>query len=181
LTARKEKLMRIKLPLALLMVVALLAGCSGGNATPVSTPSSNPSYHELTLQPVRLDFTVTATDGQKFAGSSLAGKPAVVWFWAPWCPICADQIEGVKAFAKKYGGRVTIVGVGGLDKAAAIRKGPEVIPDIPNLVDPDGVVWRDFSVTSQATLVVLDATSRPVWIEDSLSDQLELTVKQLAG
>ena len=36
----------------------------------------------------RLQFTGTTLSGAPFNGASLQGKPAVLWFWTPWCPFC---------------------------------------------------------------------------------------------
>jgi hypothetical protein len=30
-------------------------------------------------------FAGTTVEGKPFSGASLAGKPTVLWFWAPWC------------------------------------------------------------------------------------------------
>ena len=40
----------------------------------------------------RLNFTGTTLSGAPFDGSSLQGKPAVLWFWAPWCPPCVEEL-----------------------------------------------------------------------------------------
>ena len=32
-----------------------------------------------------LNFSGTTLSGAPFNGSSLEGKPAVLWFWTPWC------------------------------------------------------------------------------------------------
>ena len=41
----------------------------------------------LTVPPARaddrLDFTGTTVDGAPFNGASLAGRPAMLWFWTP--------------------------------------------------------------------------------------------------
>ena len=43
----------------------------------------------------RLDFTGTTLSGAPFDGASLQGKPAVLWFWTPWCPFCnAEAASG---------------------------------------------------------------------------------------
>ena len=52
---------------------------------------------------------------------SLEGVPAVLWFWAPWCPTCRAQIPTVSGLGKEYAGRVHVVGVGGLDTQAEIE------------------------------------------------------------
>ena len=34
----------------------------------------------------RLQFTGTTVSGAPFTAAGLQGKPAVLWFWTPWCP-----------------------------------------------------------------------------------------------
>lgn len=42
----------------------------------------------------RLNFTATTLGGAPFNGASLQGKPAVLWFWTPWCPYCNAEAPG---------------------------------------------------------------------------------------
>ena len=105
-----------------------------------------------------LDFSADTVSGDDFDGASLAGRPAVLWFWAPWCPTCRSQIAGVSALADDHGDDVGIVGVGSLDEVSAIEGFAADVPaDFPQLLDPDGDVWRHFGVVEQSTYVVLDA------------------------
>ena len=46
----------------------------------------------------RLDFTGTSLSGAPFNGASLQGKPAVLWFWTPWCPFCNAEAPSVSVF-----------------------------------------------------------------------------------
>ena len=129
-----------------------------------------------------LDFSADTVAGDGFEGASLAGKPAVLWFWAPWCPTCRGQIEGVSALVDEYGDEVNFVGVGSLDEAAAIEGFAADVPaDLPHLLDPDGEVWRHFGVVEQSTYVVLDADSTVV--SEGYLDDAELAdlVSGLAG
>lgn len=41
----------------------------------------------------------------------IAGKPAVIEFWATWCPNCKELEPALMAAHKKYGDRVAFVGV----------------------------------------------------------------------
>ncbi|PAZ13053.1 hypothetical protein CLM62_26490 [Streptomyces sp. SA15] len=41
--------------------------------------------------PAQSKFTTTTVDGKAFAGTSPAGKDAVLWFWAPWCAVCRGE------------------------------------------------------------------------------------------
>ena len=44
-----------------------------------------------------LNFTGTTLSGGTFNGASLQGKPAVLWFWTPWCPFCNQEAPSVAA------------------------------------------------------------------------------------
>jgi thiol-disulfide isomerase/thioredoxin len=173
--------MRTKWSASAVAALMVLAGCSSAPSTPtVTSPSTRPSYH-VTYPSVDLSFTARTVDGQQFSGSSLVGKPGLVWFWAPWCPICRSQISGVRELAQKYQGRVNVVGIGGLDKAAAIRRGAEVLPGVTNLVDENGDLWARFKISSQAEFVVLDPSGKVVGLDDNLQAHVEHDVEQLAG
>lgn len=132
--------------------------------------------------PAILDFSAATVAGDEFAGASLAGRPAVLWFWAPWCPTCRGQIEGVSDLVGEYGDEVGFVGVGSLDEASAIEDFAADVPaDLPQLLDPDGAVWRHFGVVEQSTYVVLDAEGAVVsqgYLDDA---ELADAVSGLAG
>lgn len=104
------------------------------------------------------EFSGETVDGRAFDGASLAGQPTVLWFWAPWCPTCRGQIEGVSNVAEEFGDRVDVVGVGGLDDGGAIADfADQVSPAVTMLSDAEGAVWRHFAITAQSVYVVLDA------------------------
>ncbi|GAA1448763.1 protein disulfide oxidoreductase [Mycobacterium cookii] len=144
------------------LLVLLVSGCGTGarNATADETATDDTSTTTAgTATPAVLDFTSETVDGDAFDGSTLAGKPTVFWFWAPWCPTCRAQISGVGELAESYGDQVNVVGVGSLDEQAAIEGfAAEVSPDVTLLADPYGAVWRQLGVTAQSTYVVLDET-----------------------
>jgi len=127
------------------------------------------------------DFTGTTLDGQPFEGTSLRGKPAVVWFWAPWCPTCRAQSVNLSDLAERYDGEVAVVGVGGLDSEDAIREMAKDFPHMTHLVDDEGQVWQHFRVTAQSTYTVIGADGE-IKAEGYLDDaELNSLVEQLAG
>lgn len=129
------------------------------------------------------DFDFTATDlaGKPFDGSSLQGKPVVLWWWAPWCPTCWAESGNVSALAHKYAGKVAVVGVGGLDSGPAIRDGAARIPYVTHLVDPQGTVWQRFGVRAQSTYTVIAADGE-ILAEGYLDDgQLNDLVARMVG
>lgn len=144
------------------LLVLLLSGCGTGGenltAGETATDDTSTGTSRAATSAV-LDFTSETVDGDAFDASTLAGKPTVFWFWAPWCPTCRAQISGVGELAENYGDEVNVVGVGSLDEQAAIEGfAAEVSPDVTLLADPDGAVWRQFGVTAQSTYLVLDET-----------------------
>src|SRR6202022_4941927 len=68
----------------------------------------------------RLNFTGTTLSGAPFTGASLQGKPAVLWFWTPWCPFCNAEAPGVSQVAAANPG-VTFVGVAAHSDVGAMQ------------------------------------------------------------
>ncbi|MFD7279478.1 redoxin domain-containing protein [Streptomyces sp. NPDC059862] len=115
--------------------------------------------------PEALQFTATTVDGKPFDAKALAGKPAVLWFWAPWCPTCRGQAAETAKVAADYEGKANVVGVAGPDKNAAMR---DFVADtgtgpFPHLSDEAGEVWQRFEITEQSHYVILDKTGATVY------------------
>jgi thiol-disulfide isomerase/thioredoxin len=141
--------------LVTLVVAAALAlagcGATGGDRQPSGAAAAGATGG--------YDFTVATLDGATFDGQSLAGKPAVLWFWAPWCPTCLGQAKDVNKLAADYAGKAAVVGVAGLGTVPEMREfvGLAKLSGFPQLADEQGVVWKRFGMTAQSTFVVLDA------------------------
>ncbi len=157
----------------------VLSGCSAGSTTTNGDRGAGSgSNTSVETGPVAdLAFTAEMLDGSRFEGAALAGKPAVLWFWAPWCPTCRAQAPGVSGLAERYDGQVSVVGVGGLADVADIRDFAAKVDGPTHLIDPDGEVWRHFGVTAQSTYLVLDADGGVVadgYLDDRvLADKVE--------
>ncbi|WP_161962536.1 TlpA family protein disulfide reductase [Nocardioides speluncae] len=140
--------------LAIVASLALLLAACGTQESSSPAPGSEVIG---TGKVADLDFSGTTVDGSEFDGASLKGKPAVLWFWAPWCPTCRAQSPFVSDLAEEYDGRVAVIGVGGLDSESAILDLAGQIPHVTHLVDIEGAVWQHFRVTAQSTFTVIDA------------------------
>ncbi len=157
--------MRSILALAASLVLVLTA-CG---AQDPSTADGSGSVVVGTGKDADLDFAATTLDGSSFDGATLAGKPAVLWFWAPWCPTCRAQSGNVTNLAEQYAGEVAVIAVGGLDSASEIEDLAAEIPHVTHLVDEEGEVWQHFRVTAQSTYTVIDADGEIV-VESYLDD-----------
>jgi thiol-disulfide isomerase/thioredoxin len=97
----------------------------------------------------RLQFTGTTLSGGAFDGASLAGKPAVLWFWTPWCPFCNAEAPSVGAVAAANPG-VRFVGVAARSDPGAMQSFVDKYHlGFTNLNDADGSIWARFNVPWQ--------------------------------
>jgi thiol-disulfide isomerase/thioredoxin len=132
-----------------------------------------------------LNFTGTTLSGAPFNGSSLQGKPAVMWFWTPWCPFCNAEAPSVSAVAAANPG-VTFVGVSTRADVASMQGFVSKYNlNFTNLNDADGSIWARFNVPWQPAYVFLspDGSSSFVNNPTSAMSQQELSdrVRALAS
>ena len=122
-----------------------------------STPSPPPSSSTTEpVVPAALRWRARTVSRVGFDAADLAGRPTVLWFWAPWCPVCRGQIPQVKGLAEQFGGRANLVGVGSLDDPDAIIAFAAEVPEATHLLDPDGELWKRYRVVEQSSFVLLD-------------------------
>ncbi|KUO14316.1 redoxin family protein [Streptomyces dysideae] len=148
------------------MALAILtAGCgttdtaedTGAKASEVdegSTPgaaSGDSGAGAAAKVPAQLEFTTTTVDGKAFEGTSLAGKDAVLWFWAPWCTVCRGEAPTVAKAAEKWGDKVTFVGMPGHGDTSEMKQfiSDTGLGGMQHAVDKDGSLWARFGVTAQ--------------------------------
>jgi thiol-disulfide isomerase/thioredoxin len=167
---------------ATLVGVALLAGCvsaCAGSSMPTTAESSS-----ATSAPSELQFTATTVDGKAFAGTSLAGHPAVLWFWAPWCPNCRAESGQVAAAAAAHQGSVTFVGVASLDALPAMQSFVTTygMGGFTHLADLNGSIWQRFGVTQQPAYAFISANGAVDVVKTRVSAaELDTRLNQLTS
>ena len=132
---------------ALITALFLALTTSPAQAATVQTPYS---------------FSATTLSGATFNGAVLAGKPTVLWFWAPWCTICRAESPDFVALAKTYKNQINLVGVAGL---GSLKEMKGFVSDTHtggflHIADVNGKVWSRFGVVSQPTMVFISAKGK---------------------
>ncbi|MFI7023738.1 TlpA family protein disulfide reductase [Micromonospora sp. NPDC049900] len=160
-------------PVVVLLAAALAAGgCGAGGsveeaaAVPEPPPASasaepagpTPGPTAPVPVPDTLRFTGQTLAGTEFDAAVLAGRPVVLWFWAPWCATCASQAWTIAEIEPGFRDTVPIVGVAGLGERKAMTDfvtefelGP-----MPQIDDRQGALWKRFGVVEQSTFVIID-------------------------
>jgi thiol-disulfide isomerase/thioredoxin len=160
--------------IACLAVAAAVTAACASHSGSVSTPSAAAGSPTATSRaaPPQLQFTVKTIDGQDFSGESLLGKPDVLWFWAPWCPVCQGEAPAMGQIAAAHPA-VTFVGVAGLDKLPAMQQfvSKYRVNGFTQLADTDGSVWAKFGVTHQPAYAFIRPDGGIDVVKGPLSDQ----------
>jgi peroxiredoxin len=172
--------------LSVLAAGAVLAGCGSPAAAPpvaapapaAVTPAAEPAGAAApAVVPASLKFTGRTLDGKTLDAATMAGKPTILWFWAPWCATCASQAMSISDLQAEFKGRLNILGVAGMGNNKDMH---EFVSDlevgaVPHLDDEPGKLWKKFGITEQSTYVILDRAGRIV--STGYLDDLQLTDK----
>ncbi|HEY8921837.1 MAG TPA: redoxin family protein, partial [Candidatus Limnocylindria bacterium] len=95
-------------------------------------------------------FAGTTLDGGHFSSADLAGKPAIVNFWASYCiPSCVDEHPVLLDLAERHGGELQMVGVLVNDTTDGARGFLARYGQVswPTILNADGGISIDYGVT----------------------------------
>ncbi len=171
-------------------VALALTACAPGAAPGDSTVGERPAASSAPAGDASGGGTAALTlrgptlDGGSFDSSRLAGRPVVLWFWAPWCTICRAEGPDVAAVAAEYAGQVEVIGVAGRGDVESMRSfvADTGTGSLVHLVDQEGAVWNRFGVVSQPAFVFVDRSGATETFAGSLdAAQLRAVVDELAA
>jgi len=117
------------------------------------------------------NFKATTLQGKNFPGLTLAGKPSLLWFWAPWCSICRGESPDLVALSKAYKGKINLVGVASLGPVGDMKKfvSDTHTSTFTHLADPNGLIWGRFNIISQPSFVFISKSGVTYRLVGSLS------------
>ncbi|GLH97064.1 redoxin domain-containing protein [Phytohabitans aurantiacus] len=183
--------MRVRLTVTALLVAGAmtLAGCGGDPAPvfeeaagPVASQSAPAADEAPVVVPSILKFQGKTLEGQSFDAASLAGKPTVLWFWAPWCATCFGQAASVADMQRAHGDKVNLLGIAGLGRLDEMKQfvAEGDVANVKHLNDASGAVWKKFGIVEQSVYLILDKDGKVLnksWLD---SMQFEGKVAELA-
>ena len=131
------------------------------------------------------DFALPLFDGGQLALSQNRGKPAVINFWASWCPPCRDEAPLLEQAWRAYqGDGVLFVGVDIQDsEAEAVSYLREFDITYPNGPDRDGRITVDYGVIGLPVtfFVNREGMVERRWVGAIPKDRLESWLAELAA
>ncbi|OBK20741.1 hypothetical protein A5634_00570 [Mycobacterium asiaticum] len=126
----------------------------------------------------RLNFTGTTLSGAGFNGATLQGKPAVLWFWTPFCPFCNAEAPGLSRVAAANPG-VTFVGIAAHSDVAQMQGFVSKYGlNFTNLNDADGAIWARYNVPWQPAWVFYRADGSSEFVNNTTS---AMSQQELSG
>src|ERR1700712_2601144 len=156
---RSEMIRRLLCPLGMFAAVALAVVLLFGlSAAPRAVAADD-----------RLNFSGTTLGGAPFNGASLQGKPAVLWFWAPFCPFCNAEAPGLSQVAAANPG-VTFVGIAAHSDVGEMQNFVSKYGlNFTNLNDAHGATWARYNVPWQPAWVFYRADGSSTFINNTTS------------
>lgn len=128
------------------------------------------------------DATVETLDGKPAQlAAAFAGKPAVIEFWATWCPNCRELEPALAAAQKKHAGTVVFIGV-----SVSVNQSPERVRrytaehllGFTHFYDRRGDAVGDYDVPATSYVVVLDRSGKVVYTGVGGKQDIEAAIQK---
>jgi thiol-disulfide isomerase/thioredoxin len=194
--AMEDTMARLRpMMVAVIGAALVLAGCGGTEPQAADQPAPAPPSTSVaddaptsTSKPAKpkppapkpvpelLRFDAKTIDGKDFSGASLAGKPALLWFWAPWCSNCQAEAPTMAEAAKSS--KVQFVGVAAQDQVQAMQGFVDEygLSSFPHLADTEADIWKRFGVTYQPAYAFVSSNG-DIEVETDILEKDELLVR----
>ncbi len=154
-----SKLLIALLMLALAFVTAQCRqGSAQANTSAVKLPQADPAAQAATKAPA---FSLPDLDDKQVKLEDvLKEKPALVVFWATWCPHCQDAVPSLIDFQKTQSDKATLLAIDVMEskeRVASFVKNKGINYRV--LLDTDGEVSNQYGVVGIPTILVIDKSS----------------------
>lgn len=108
-----------------------------------------------TASGVAPDIVATTIQGEAFTLQGMRGNPAIIHFWASWCPICELEQGTIDSLASDYPFISVAMQSGSASEVATYLREQGVSYPVVN--DPEGVLAKRYGVSGVPATFILDA------------------------
>ena len=126
---------------------------------------------------------VETLDGKPADVSQFVGKqPALIQFWATWCENCKALEPQMSAAAKKYAGKLQMVGVAvGVNQSAALVNAYAKKHALPAKIvyDVTGDAADKFDVPATSYIVILNKDGRVVYTGVGADQDIDAAIRRV--
>lgn len=106
------------------------------------------------------------------------GTPAVVNFWASWCPACIAEMPDFEAVSARLGDAVTFVGIDIQDvRAEALRLAEETGVNYTLVEDPNGAIYTEIGGFAMPTTLFVNELGEIVEQHNGVIFEADLEAK----
>lgn len=126
------------------------------------------------------DAAVETLDGRPVdLATYFRGKPALLEFWATWCPLCRQLEPALQSARLKYGSRMTFVSVGVRENQTPARQ--KTYAESRGLTgefvfDREGKATAAYKVPHTSYIVVIDAAGKVVYTGVGAEQDIEAAI-----
>jgi len=105
------------------------------------------------------DFTLRDLSGTTYRLADLRGRVVFLNVWATWCPPCREEMPSMERLFQRLRGKDFVMLAVSEDEGGAAAVGPfvqETGITFPVLLDPEGVVARQYGITGFPETFIID-------------------------
>lgn len=126
------------------------------------------------------DFKLLDLAGKEISFSAASGKPALLFFWATWCPFCVKELPNLQKqypSLKSAGIEVMAINVGEPKERVEKFLSKKEKLEFPILLDRDSQVATSYNLVGIPTYVLIDAKGKIRSSGHNLPDSYEQLLK----
>ena len=180
-----HKRLRLALWAAVVMAAAASVGLALARARPASPSNGDAQQvHSVFVGKAFPALALQDLDGRPAAVAGLAGRPALVNFWATWCIPCRAEMPDIEHEFRAWKGRVSVVGVDDGEDVAAIRGFTQELGiSYPIWRDPQTDVEKIFNAPGLPYTVFVDRSGKvqTVFLGQMSRDYIEQQLRHLGA
>ncbi len=121
------------------------------------------------------DITGVLLDGTPVRLADLRGKPALVHFWATWCPVCGLGQGTIDAIADDHAVLTIAIDEGQADDIRTYLREEGV--DYPVLHDPGNDIARDYAIRGVPASFIIDPAGNIRFVERGYTTGIGLRLR----